>query len=56
MGHSFNASHGLAGQHMDASPISRPYTEYVKHKYRDDIVVFDGYDCTNTKDMTNQRR
>ena len=50
-GNPFNASHGLAGQR-----ISRPYTEYVKHKYRDVIVVFYGNDCTNTKDMTHQRR
>ena len=51
VGYPFNASHGLAGQR-----ISRPYTEYVKHKYRDVIVVFYGNDCTSTKDMTHQRR
>ena len=28
--------------------IFHQYTECVKHKYRDAIVVFDGYDCTHT--------
>ena len=36
--------------------IVSQYTEYVTHKYRDAVVVFDGYDSTNTKDMTHQRR
>ena len=36
--------------------IFHQYTEYVKQKYKDAIVVFDGYECTNTKDMTHQRR
>ena len=25
-------------------------------KYKDAIIVFDGYESTNTKDMTHQRR
>ena len=36
--------------------IVNQYTEYVTHKYRDAVVVFDGYDNANTKDMTHQRR
>ena len=32
------------------------YTEYVARKYRNAIVVFDGYGSTSTKDMTQQRR
>ena len=36
--------------------IVNQYTEYVTHKYRDAIVVFDGYDNANTKDMTHQIR
>jgi hypothetical protein len=32
------------------------YTEYVTRKYGDATVVFDGYEKTNTKDMTHQRR
>ena len=36
--------------------IFHQYTEYVKHKYIDTIVVFDGYASTNTNDMTYQRR
>ena len=38
------------------SRVFHLYTEHVKHKYRDAIVVFDGYASTNTKDMTHQRR
>ena len=36
--------------------ICRQYTEYVTRKYGDAIIVFDGYEKTNTKDMTHQRR
>ncbi|WAR03769.1 hypothetical protein MAR_010327 [Mya arenaria] len=36
--------------------ICRLYTEYVKRKYGEAIVVFDGYEGTSTKDMTHQRR
>ena len=36
--------------------ICRLYTEYVTRKYREAIVVFDGYEGTSTKDMTHQRR
>ena len=36
--------------------IFHQYTEYVKHKYRDTIIVFDDYASTNTKDTTHQRR
>ena len=36
--------------------IVNQYTEYVTHKYRDAVVVFDGFDHANTKDMTHQRR
>lgn len=36
--------------------ICHQYTEYVARKYKDAIVVFDGYEHTNTKDMTHQRR
>ena len=36
--------------------ICHQYTEYVTRKYRDAIVVFDGYESTNTKDMTHQRQ
>ena len=35
--------------------IFHEYTEHVKHKYREAIVVLDGYDSTNTKDMPHQR-
>ena len=30
--------------------------DYVKRKYKDAIVVFDGYSATNTKGVTHQRR
>ena len=36
--------------------ICHQYTEYVARKYKDAIVVFDGYENINTKDMTHQRR
>lgn len=36
--------------------ICNRYTEYVTRKYKDAIVVFDGYSTTNTKDVTHQRR
>ena len=36
--------------------ICHQYTEYVARKYRNAIVVFDGYESTSTKDMTQQRR
>ena len=36
--------------------ICHQYTEYVPRKYKNAIVVFDGYESTNTKDMTHQRR
>ena len=29
------------------------YTGYVKRKYKDAIIVFDGYSGTSTKDMTH---
>ena len=35
--------------------ICHQYTEYVARKYKDAIVVFDGYENMNTKDMTHQR-
>ena len=36
--------------------ICHRYTDYVTKKYKDAIVVFDGYSTTNTKDVTHQRR
>ena len=36
--------------------ICHQYTEYVVRRYKDAIVVFDGYENMNTKDMTHQRR
>ena len=36
--------------------ICHQYTEYVARKNRFAIVVFDGYESTSTKDMTQQRR
>ena len=36
--------------------ICHQYTKYVAKKYNDAIVVFDGYESMNTKDMTHQRR
>ena len=44
-------SHGST--YMD---ICHRYTDYVTRKYKEAIVVFDGYSSTNTKDMTHQRR
>ena len=35
--------------------ICHQYTEYVTRKYRGAIVVFDGHESTNTRDMTHQR-
>lgn len=35
--------------------ICHQYTEYVTRKYKNAIVVFDGYENMNTKDMTHQR-
>ena len=32
------------------------YTRYVMKKFREAIVVFDGYYGTSTKDMTHRRR
>ena len=31
------------------------YTEYAARKYKDAIVIFDGYENMNTEDMTHQR-
>lgn len=36
--------------------IFHQYTQYVVKKYGNAVVVFDGYLCNNTKDMTHQRR
>ena len=36
--------------------ICQLYTDYVRRKYGEAIVVFDGYEGTSTKDMTHQRR
>ena len=36
--------------------ICTVYTDYVRKKYGEAIVVFDGYEGTSTKDMTHQRR
>ena len=36
--------------------VVNQYIEYVRHTYTDAVVVFDGYDSTYTKDMTQQRR
>ena len=36
--------------------IFNQYTEYVARKYGNAIVVFDGYESTNTKDVTHKRR
>ena len=52
-GHSFNASHGYRGSTYGC--IFHQYTDYIKHKYSDAIVVFDGYGSTDTKGMTHQR-
>ena len=32
------------------------YTNYVRRKYGNAIIVFDGYEGLSTKDMTHQRR
>ena len=34
--------------------ICHQYTEYVTRKYKDAIVVFDGYGNINTQDRTHQ--
>uniref|UniRef100_UPI00358ECD2A uncharacterized protein n=1 Tax=Myxine glutinosa TaxID=7769 RepID=UPI00358ECD2A len=36
--------------------ICHQYTEYVTKKYGKAVVVFDGYESNNTKDMTHHRR
>ncbi|KAK3882376.1 hypothetical protein Pcinc_013242 [Petrolisthes cinctipes] len=36
--------------------ICHQYTDYVTKKYGDAIVVFDGYESTNTKDIAHLRR
>ena len=36
--------------------VVNQYTEYVRHRYCDAVLVFDGYDSTNTKDTNHQRR
>lgn len=36
--------------------ICHQYTEYVRKKYGKAVVVFDGYESNNTKDMTHHRR
>ena len=36
--------------------ICHQYTKYVVRRYKEAIVVFDGYENMNTKDMTHQRR
>ena len=36
--------------------IFNQYTEYVARKYANAIVVFDGYESTNTKDVTHKSR
>ena len=36
--------------------ICHQYTDYVGKKYGTAVVVFDGYQSNNTKDMTHQRR
>ena len=36
--------------------ICHQYTEYVTRKYKDAIVVFDGYGNINAQDMTHQGR
>ena len=36
--------------------ICHQHTEYVWKKYDKAVVVFDGYESSNTKDMTHQRR
>jgi len=52
--HFYNAFHGLVVLHV--GEIYQQYTEYVVRKYKDAIVVFDGYENINTKCMTHQRR
>ena len=51
--HFYNATHGLAVLRTYGD-ICHQYTDYVARKYKD-IIVFDGYENMNTKDMTNQR-
>ena len=36
--------------------ICHQYTEYVRRKYKNAVVVFDGYDNMSTKDVTQHRR
>ena len=37
--------------------VCQKYCHYVKQKYGvDTVIVFDGYDCPTTKNMTQQRR
>ena len=36
--------------------IVKKYTDYVKRRYGEAMVIFDGYDSASTKDMTHQRR
>ena len=36
--------------------ICHQYMEYVRNKYGKAVVVFDGYETNNTKDMTHNRR
>ena len=42
--------------YINYGDICHQYTEYVARKYKKAIVVFDGYESTNTKDMTHLRR
>ena len=51
--HFYNASYCLVVLHN--GEICHQYTEHVARKYKDAIVVFDGYKNMNTKDMTHQR-
>ena len=53
----------VGGTHSTNPMVSRIYihmhfnhTEYVTHTYRHAVVVFYGYDNTNTNDMTHQSR
>ena len=55
MEHFYNATHGLAVLHTYGD-ICHQHTEYVARKYKDPIVVFNGYENMNTKGMTHQRR
>ena len=55
VGYFYNASHAWSGGSTHGD-ICHQYTEYVARKYKDAIIVFDGYENMNTKDMTHQRR